>query len=114
MLSKSRRISKADFPYILAQGRRFNSEHLLLYSAPMKNTAEPSRFSFSISKKVAAKASDRNRQRRRGYASLHNLLPFLKTGSFSFFSFKKGGHAIPAAVIGSEARKLLLEAGVLL
>ncbi|KKR64856.1 MAG: hypothetical protein UU06_C0037G0014 [Parcubacteria group bacterium GW2011_GWB1_40_5] len=54
MISKKRRILRKDFAYILNNSKRYNTDNLLLFIAPINSTAgrEESRISFSVSKKV--------------------------------------------------------------
>src|SRR3989338_9997717 len=90
MLPKKRRISRKEFPYILKNGKRYNSPSLLLYVAPAdRDGSKESKFSFSVSKKVCSKAVDRNKLRRWGYSVVSDNLKQIGFGYFCFFSFKK-------------------------
>ncbi len=114
MLPKKRRIRRKDFPYILANGKRLNSPHFLLYLSPFStNKSEPSCFSFSISKKVRPLASDRNKYRRQGYAAVSSYLDQVRPGYYIFFSFKKGSTPITFSVLEKEIKELLSSAGML-
>ena len=72
-----------------------------------------SRFSFSVSKKVASKAVDRNKYRRRGYSVIRNNINKIKSGFFSAFSFKKGEGPIKFSELEKEILGLLSSAGML-
>ncbi len=87
MLPRNKRIPKKDFKYILTKGKRISTSHLLLYIVKGYKE-EGSRFSFSVSKKVAKSAVLRNKLRRQGYSSLEDCLLKVKKGYFFFFSIK--------------------------
>jgi ribonuclease P protein component len=113
MLPKKRRIPRKEFPFILKNGRRFSSYHILLYIA--KNPVpEQSRFSFSISKKIFKRAVDRNKYRRRGYSIISKHLNQINSGYLFFFSFKRGKYPIEFPELGIEIVSLLSLAGVLI
>jgi ribonuclease P protein component len=111
MLPKARRIPKADFLGILKQGKRLNSPHFLLYMAQNKDKI-PTRVSFSVSKKVAKNAVDRNTLRRRGYSAIKSFLNGVKGGYFLYFSFKSKD--VSFEQINKEIKELLSASGVLL
>ena len=113
MLPKNRRIPRKDFPYILKTGKRFNSPHFLLYVA--KNEQEnKSKFSFSVSKKVYKKASDRNKYRRRGYSAVSKQINNIADGHLYFFSFKKGKYPVKFTELQDEIISLFRSCGVLI
>ena len=113
MLPKKRRIPKKEFPFILKNGKRLNSPHLLIYLAKNKDDA-PSRFSFSISKKICKNAVDRNKYRRQGYSIISKNLNQTKTGYFCFFLFKKGKYPIQFSELNDEITSLLMGVGMLI
>jgi len=112
MLSKNNRIERKDFPYILKNGKRFNSPIFLLYVA--KNNESKSKFAFSVSKKVLKTAVERNKYRRRGYSVIKNKLKLIKTGYFFFFSFKKGIGKPKHSTIEEDINSLLSNSGMLI
>ncbi len=116
MLPKNRRISRKEFPYILTKGKRYNSPNFLLYVARDEglNKETPSRFSFSVSKKVCKNAADRNRQRRRGYSVVSHLIKNTKPGFLCFFSFKKGSGGSSFINLEKEVPELLSLSSVLI
>jgi ribonuclease P protein component len=115
MLSKERRIKRKDFSNILSKGIRFNSPKFLLYVVKNEeNTAKnKTKIAFSVSKKVYPRATDRNKYRRRGYASIQPVIEKIKPSHYLFFVFKKAGAGASFEAIESEVLKLLSEAHVL-
>ncbi|MBA3733099.1 ribonuclease P protein component [Patescibacteria group bacterium] len=113
MLPKKRRISRKEFPHILSTGKRFNSQSLLLYLA-LDKTNILSRFSFSLSKKTCALATERNKYRRQGYSLITENLKRIKPGFLLFFSFKKGSLPISYDKLRAEVEELLSNSGVII
>lgn len=103
MLPKKRRIERKDFGKILKASKKLNSPHFLLNIAIDKDIS-PSRFSFSISKKVAKSAVDRNRLRRIGYSIIEKNLNRLETGFSAHFVYKK---ITPVENFGSLEKEIL-------
>ncbi len=115
MLPKKRRIKRSEFANILSKGKRYNSEHLLLYVSPIDPDGinKESRFSFSVSKKVSKLSVDRNKHRRRGYAVISRYLKDIKSGFFYFFSFKKSSNSIDFSLLEKEIKELLFNSRML-
>lgn len=88
MLPKARRIDKTTFKTITGRGMSYHSP-LLFLSVYSTHTTSPTRCAVLCSKKVSARAIDRNRQRRRVYRSLQTLLPRIKPGFLCVFTLKK-------------------------
>ena len=109
MLPKKKRIPRQDFSEIISRGKRYHSPHFFLYTLP----ASISKFSFSVSKKVATHAVDRNKLRRRGYSVISKHTEDIKTGVLCFFSFKKGSTTISFSVLEKEIVDLLKSAAVI-
>lgn len=102
MLPKNRRIPRKELGPVVFKGKKYNSPHLLLSIA---STDSPqSKFAFSVSKKVAKSAVERNKYRRRGYSVIGKQLHALKGGYLLMFNFKKG--AIPIEFAGLEKEVL--------
>lgn len=114
MLPKKRRIERKFFPSILTKGKRYNSPHLFMYASRINSSdsALPSRFSFSVSKKVAKKAVDRNKYRRRGYSIIARHISKVKSGYLIALSFKKGIVPQKFSDLEKEILELLSSAGV--
>jgi len=89
MLPKNRRIERKYFTSLLSHSKKYHSPHFLLFLASQDSKESQSKFSFSVSKKVAKRAIKRNLCRRRGYAVILKHLKEIKPGFFLFFSFKK-------------------------
>ncbi len=115
MLPKSRRIGKENFSYILTNGKRYNSPELLLYLAKINSNNEkaPSKFSFSISKKISPLAVNRNKYRRQGYSIINEEIKKIKSGYFLFFSFKKSSLPVTFQNLQKDILELLSVAGML-
>jgi ribonuclease P protein component len=111
MLPKNKRISRKEFGELLTNGKRFNSPHLLLYI--LQNKEADSRFAFSVSKKVAKSAVERNKYRRRGYSIISKNSTKIKKGFYFFFSFKKNSIPIAFTNLEKEVGELLSSASML-
>ena len=98
-----------EFPSILTTGKRYNSEHLLLYVAKdyQDKKSENSRFAFSVSKKVCKNATDRNKLRRQGYSLIGKYTKKIKPGFLCFFSLKKNSKNINFQSFEKEVSELL-------
>ena len=116
MLPKELRLSRSEFPQLLSNGLRFNSKSLLLYIVKNnENLANnKSKFSFSISKKIALKATLRNKYRRRGYSAINKHLKQIKGGYKMFFVYKKNSIPLDYNKLESEIIGLLGDSGVLI
>ena len=73
------------FPLLSNRAKTFKN-NLFFLRFVLKN--RPSRFCFSISKKVAKSAVVRNRMRRAGYRLLKTYLPNIKPEAMALFSFR--------------------------
>jgi len=100
MLPKTRRIQKALFSKVFSTGRRLNSPHFLVNVSKIDDIS-PSRFAFSVSKKVCKKAVDRNRLRRQGYSAVSKHIKTIPPGFLFIFTFRKS----PQPIIFSELEK---------
>jgi len=88
MLPKKHRINKKLFEEIFKKGKIFSSSNLSLKIAP---TAENrSRFAFVVSSKVAKRAVDRNKIKRRARHIVKKMLPKIEKGLGVIIFFKKG------------------------
>jgi ribonuclease P protein component len=116
MLPKKRRISRVNFPYIIQSGRRVNSPGLLLYTVLIEGNSKEkeTKISFSVSKKVCSKASDRNKHRRWGYSAVYPELKNIKNGYYLFFCFKKTQKSLSFNQVQKEVLELLSVSGVLI
>lgn len=87
MLPKSRRIPRSNFKNFSRGAKVYNNN--LFFLRVVGGGDEKSKFCFSVSKKVAKKAVDRNRVRRSGYRSIINFINEIKPYVSALFSFKR-------------------------
>ena len=113
MLSKNRRIPRGEFSKIFSDSKRYNSDNLLLYIAKT-NKSGPSKFSFSVSKKVCKKAVDRNKYRRRGYAIITKRINQIEPGYLCFFSLKNFSGGATFKILEEQITDLLRKASVII
>ena len=115
MLAKNRRIQRKMFDTILKSGRKYFSDSFILYIAKFtqEEAGHPSKFSFSVSKKVSKLAVSRNRLRRRGYSVISKHIKRVGGGYFCFFVYKKGFKE-EYSVVESEILGLLSTSGVII
>ncbi len=113
MLKKNRRIQRSYFKKIITESKRYHSTSFVLYLSKINNNTTPSKFSFSISKKILKSAVKRNKQRRRAYSVIKNDLEKIKPGFFCFFVFKKGFHE-KFSDLEKDIKGLLSSSGVLI
>lgn len=97
MLPKKRRIKKAHFEKILLGGSYSTSDFFSLraiVNSRREKTEKPSAFSVVVSKKVAPKATERNKLRRRSYHALRDLAPKIKNSQKIVIFAKKGAEKL--------------------
>lgn len=112
MLPKARRIDKTTFKTLTGRVMSYHSP-LLFLSVYKRNNNTPTRFAVSCSKKVASRAVDRNRQRRRIYRSIQTILLHVLPGFFCIFTLKKEGKQSEYVQIEEVVKNLLQQARVL-
>ena len=106
------RVTKALFPELMAKGALCSTALLSMRFLPADTS--PSRFSVTVSKKVAKLAVDRNRIRRRVSAALAPLTPtFSKTNFYiGVISAKSGIEKASFPQIRTELAELLKKARI--
>ncbi|MBI2045940.1 MAG: ribonuclease P protein component [Parcubacteria group bacterium] len=110
MLAKKQKISRMLFKNILSRKKSVSSPLLsVLFSK--KDEMFPSRFAFVVSKKVAAKATERNKLKRRGYAFLQRNKKTIKPSFVAAFLLKKGAEKLSPAGFHAEIETLLKKIG---
>ncbi len=109
MLSKAQRIDKTTFKTLTGRGMSFNSPLLFLSLYP-QHTKTQSRFAVLCSKKVSAKAVDRNRQRRRVYRSIQHIYSYIKPGFYVVCTLKKEAKESTFAELDATVKKLIRDA----
>ena len=100
MLAKKHRIDRKLFEEVAKKGKSFSSPYLSLKTAP---TAEnQSRFAFVVSSKVAKKAVDRNKIKRRARNIVQKLLVKIKKQINAIIFFKKGAEKLTFSELEKE------------
>lgn len=117
MLPRVLRLRKnRDFQAVYSRRRSWAAPHLALYVRHRGPQAVPPRFGVVVSKKVAKRAHDRNRIKRRltEICRVH-LLPRLRpgTGVDVLFVARSAAPSATFAQIAAEAEELALQAGLL-
>lgn len=98
----------------MARGKIFHSQHLSLRVSKKETQKNNSpKISFVVSAKVARKAVDRNKLKRRGYIIVRALLKNIKQNYFFAFFFKKDSTTLLFEEIKKEIIFLLRRADVL-
>lgn len=105
MVAKQARISRTDFPAILQSGKRFHSTHV---SAVVVPTPTP-QVSVVVSKKVAKRAVDRNRLRRRVYGVAERFLAESPLPYAVIFLLRPGALRVARQALAEEAAGLLAQ-----
>lgn len=106
MLPKASRLSTEDVRS-LAAGKSVFGTLLSLRIKP----AEALKCSVSVSKKVAPRAVDRNRARRRVYAAFEKALPAVTSPAFILIMPKKEALSAPLDALVAEISLLMKKAG---
>lgn len=103
MLAKKNRIPRKLFKNLLEEKRYFNSPH---FSLRVAHSTDNARIAVSVSKKVSKKAVDRNKLRRRAYAT---VLPMVKDlrNKFYLISAKPGAEKLKMEQLREEIMNLL-------
>lgn len=106
MLSRNRRLTTKLFDEVMKSG---GSQHVSHFSLRVNrlNSDEMSRFSFSVPKKVAAHATDRNRLRRQMVASVQTYKGVIPVGFNSIVFAKKASPTLTFLEIKEEIYQLL-------
>lgn len=104
MLPRSRRVSTPLFQEIVEKGKSYHSAHL---SLRLLSTREPSRFTFSVPKKVDTRATKRNYIKRKGLALLRPHLDALPPGFAGIFFAKSGIATLPTVEYQQEITYLI-------
>lgn len=89
MLSRSRRISKTEFPAIVRTGRLYFSPRLQLRVLKLPISTEQSRFAFVVPAKAVKTAVERNLLKRRSRHVIYKHLGEIKNGFLCVFFLKK-------------------------
>ncbi|MFH1170349.1 MAG: ribonuclease P protein component [Candidatus Vogelbacteria bacterium] len=106
MLSRQHRVTRRRFPFVLKASRSYHSPPVSLRVALRPgDDLRPTLFAFIVSRKVAAKAVDRNKLKRRARAIVREFLPKIKDNYACLLFFKKEA----AALTYQELKKVIYD-----
>jgi ribonuclease P protein component len=100
MLPKKHRINRKLFEEVAKKGKSFSSKYLSLKIAPVSENQ--SRFAFVVSSKVAKKAVDRNKIKRRARNIVQKNLGKIKRQINAIIFFKQGAEKLAFAELEKE------------
>jgi len=100
MLPKKHRINKKTFEEIFKKGKIFSSDYLYLKITPLSE--KYSVFSFVVPSKVAKKAVERNKLKRRARHIIKKMLPKIEKGLGVIIFFKKGAEKMTFSELEKE------------
>ena len=112
MLPKHSRLTKETIEKYLIKARRARTPRFLVMYAIVPLQKAP-QISFVASKKVAPRAVDRNKLRRRGYASAKPFVHRLSPGAAILVSYTTKDLKAPIKEMTEELEKVLLSARLL-
>jgi len=98
--------------HVIGSGRNFYGVYMTLRTVKIKDTT--SRFSFIVSKKVAARATDRNKIKRRGYSAVETVYGDILPHTAALFFVKKDAIRASFADIQKDIVELLTKSKILL
>ena len=96
MLSRERRVTRRQFLPIMEESRAWHSPTMSLRVSRRgeKEPTKPTLFAFVVSNKVAPRAVDRNKLKRRARAIVRELLPQIKDNYACLLFFKKEARSL--------------------
>lgn len=106
MLAKKAKTNRHLAQKILATGRNFYGAYMTLRT--VKIIEQKSTFSFVVSKKVAARATLRNKLKRRGFSAIECYYKDVRPNISALFFMKKAAISASYADIEHEIHDLLL------
>jgi ribonuclease P protein component len=112
MLARKHRINKELFAEIIKAGKSVSSDNLSLKIQPIP--ADCSAFAFVVSSKVAKKAVDRNKLKRRARHIVAKMMPEIKNGLGIIIFLKKGSEKLNFQEIEKETRAIFQKAKIFL
>ncbi len=110
MLASSQRLTIPLFKNVMDKGR---SMHSSLFIFRLAKIGGNSRFSVSVSKKVAKKAVDRNKIRRRAYSVLNSLYSRIQNGFHGVLIAKNTASKAPFQEISADIEGFFVKSGLL-
>lgn len=112
MLARKHRINKELFTEIIKAGKSVSSDDLSLKIRPIP--ADCSAFAFVVSSRVAKKAVERNKLKRRVRHIIRKVLPEIKRGLGIIIFFKKGSEKLSFQELEKEILRIFKKGGILL
>lgn len=111
MLAKKHRINKKLFEEIFKKGKIFSSDYLYIKTLPIPE--KHSTFAFVVSSKVAKKAVERNKLKRRARHIVWKMMPEIKKGLSIIIFFKKGVEKMNFSELEKEIKTIFKKAKIL-
>lgn len=112
MLKKEERLTVSDIE-ALSHGKSVFGTLISMRFMAAPASTQKSKFSVSVSKKVAPLAVDRNRIRRRTYAALEKTQKSIKNPVYAMLMPKKEFLKVPFGTITQEVESIFKKAGLL-
>jgi len=108
MVKKNNKVTRELFSSVLKNGSTYHSPHFSfrIGTDDIKRT----HIAFAVPKKIVKRAVVRNKIKRRGYYTLHTLLPDIKKSFTGIFFVKNGAEALPYKKSKEEIISLLYRA----
>jgi ribonuclease P protein component len=106
MLAKKQKISRDLFKNLLSRKKGASSTFFSVFFSK-KDEVFPSRFAFVVSKKIANKANERNKLKRRGYSFLQKHKKRIEPSFVVVFLLKKGAEKLSPSRFCEEIEFLL-------
>jgi ribonuclease P protein component len=105
MVASSSRIPRAAFAAFFASGKRYHGPHMTIVVNPSDSLG----VSVVVSKKVAKKAVDRNRLRRRAYGVVERYAKVMPTPHALIVQYKPGALTASRHTLALELSSLLAQ-----
>lgn len=109
MLKKSDRLTTEDIE-VLSQGKSVFGTLISMRFSPSPEKTNKTKISVAVSKKVAPRAVDRNKIRRRTYAVVGDLIQSINKNTYILLTPKKDFLTLPRDVLCRETKALFEKA----
>lgn len=110
MLSKSKRLTKAQFDEVWKNGR---VSHSPIFVMRIQQNTVDTRCAAVVPQKIGKKASMRNTDRRKVYMQLHSLLPVTSVNFWAVLVTKKSLKDTKPSDLESDIKNLFVKSGIL-
>ncbi|TSC61684.1 MAG: hypothetical protein G01um101448_201 [Parcubacteria group bacterium Gr01-1014_48] len=111
MLPRKAKTNRRTAQKILAAGRNFYGMHMTLRTIKILN--KKSTLSFVVSKKVAARAHERNKLKRRGFSAISQYYKNIRPYTGTLFFIKKTATLASYVDIENDIHNLLIKSGLI-